>query len=531
VHTTNPLGACGFQSADDFAASLFFSLCSSDTTRDHQLAADLCRAWGAFYLKWLQRSRDHYIESESLATLSTAAETPQDQLVAADLAAASGSTSSAAPVKDELGATDPSTSLSSLPASELAELKRLQRLDRERERHFENAVEEEADEEEDELFGDMSKARKIKSQEQMEREANNPVDRTLPSSLTKEEHEAVTEELKKNTEEDVMTTGASDSASSASSAASAASATSASSSSAPLFIEFKSLSLPPSPRCVLATSFVAARSLFKLSLEWFTRASMFYILDGYVSDHIPIQQDISLLYKLLAVFDMDLSRQCKMHKRRIDLLTPIYKQLSVASYQEFFQQLTDELATTYSDMMELKQFILQMKVRLLGKKFSEKKRDDAQQKVNELALNAIQFYQIWLQSWSKDGKEVDTLDEYYHRWYLMAMFKIARWSLDGADVRDNEQYRCAACRLITLLLSSRRLSSYLSSYSKIYHSDPQVLNQFIKKSLDQYRAVVAKALTWNAVGVMPEELELCKQMIELLPHKLDRVVAKGSFRV
>jgi hypothetical protein len=133
-----------------------------------------------------------------------------------------------------------------------------------------------------------------------------------------------------------------------------------------------------------------------------------------------------------------------MHKRRIDMLAPIYKQLSLASYQEFFQQLTDELAATTADMMDLKLFILHMKVRLLGARFPQKKRDEAQAKVNELALKAVQYYMIWLQSWSKDGKEVEQLDEYYHRWYLMAMFKIARWSRPTDYSSANEATR-ATC--------------------------------------------------------------------------------------
>jgi hypothetical protein len=84
--------------------------------------------------------------------------------------------------------------------------------------------------------------------------------------------------------------------------------------------------------------------------------------------------------------------------------------------------------------------------------------------------------------------------------------------------------------LLCLLLSPLSSSS-LCSYSKIYHSDTQVLNQFIKKSLDAYKAVVAKAEAWNAEQAMPEELALCREMIQLLPYKMDRVVAKGGFRV
>jgi hypothetical protein len=45
------------------------------------------------------------------------------------------------------------------------------------------------------------------------------------------------------------------------------------------------------------------------------------------------------------------------------------------------------------------------------------------------------------------------------------------------------------------------------------------------------QAVVAKAEAWNAESVMPEELALCREMIKLLPYKMDRVVAKGGFRV
>lgn len=88
-------------------------------------------------------------------------------------------------------------------------------------------------------------------------------------------------------------------------------------------------------------------------------------------------------------------------------------------------------------------------------------------------------------------------------------------------------YDCSTAHLLFPL----SLSSPPLSYSKIYHSEPQVLNQFIKKSLDQYKAVVSKALAWKAVHVMPQELELCSEMIQLLPHKMDRVVAKGGFRV
>ncbi len=111
------------------------------------------------------------------------------------------------------------------------------------------------------------------------------------------------------------------------------------------------------------------------------------------------------------------------------------------------------------------------------------------------SLKSIQFYNIWLQSWSKDGSELKELDPYYHRWYLSAMFKIAR------------------------------------SYSKIYHNDPHVMNRFIKLSFDAYNKLLMKAKEWNAEHCMEKELELCREMVQLLPYKMDRVAARGSFQV
>lgn len=77
----------------------------------------------------------------------------------------------------------------------------------------------------------------------------------------------------------------------------------------------------------------------------------------------------------------------------------------------------------------------------------------AQQKINEFCLNAIKFYEIWLLSWSKDGKEVIELERHYQRWYLLAMFKVARM------------------------------------YGKIFHDDANVMNTFIKKSYEQYKVM------------------------------------------
>lgn len=47
------------------------------------------------------------------------------------------------------------------------------------------------------------------------------------------------------------------------------------------------------------------------------------MMDGYVTDHTEILRDHSALFRVLAFFEEDLERRCKMHKRRVDMLEPI----------------------------------------------------------------------------------------------------------------------------------------------------------------------------------------------------------------
>lgn len=47
------------------------------------------------------------------------------------------------------------------------------------------------------------------------------------------------------------------------------------------------------------------------------------MLDGYVTEHIQIKQDISKLYKQLAMIETDKARAFAMTERRKDLLEPI----------------------------------------------------------------------------------------------------------------------------------------------------------------------------------------------------------------
>jgi KIF-binding protein len=76
-----------------------------------------------------------------------------------------------------------------------------------------------------------------------------------------------------------------------------------------------------------------AKLLFRFANTQFRKALKFYVLDGYVTDHVKIIQQISTLLKFLAFFENDKSRLRAMLERRKDLLEPILKTINHKAFQ------------------------------------------------------------------------------------------------------------------------------------------------------------------------------------------------------
>jgi tetratricopeptide (TPR) repeat protein len=75
-----------------------------------------------------------------------------------------------------------------------------------------------------------------------------------------------------------------------------------------------------------------AKLLFRLANTQFKKAIEYYVMDGFVSEHINITRDISQLYKYLMFFETDNNRIFAMLERRITLLEGILKQINPKVY-------------------------------------------------------------------------------------------------------------------------------------------------------------------------------------------------------
>ncbi|XP_029465015.1 KIF1-binding protein [Rhinatrema bivittatum] len=237
--------------------------------------------------------------------------------------------------------------------------------------------------------------------------------------------------------------------------------------------------------CTYPLDFEEAREIFLLGQTCVQEAKGYFQLDGHVTDHIKVLQDHSALFKVLAFFEEDYERRCKMHKRRVDMLEPIVKELSPQFYLLICRQLQFEVAGIYYEMMDLKVAI--------GNKLEELDSHTIR-KINSLAQCAIKNYEIFLDLLKDPEKKFpEKLEEDVLRPAMVAKFHIARL------------------------------------YGKLITSDGKKQLENMQLSLENYIFLVEYCKKHeDAIKAVETELELSKEMVDLLPTKMERLRMKLS---
>ncbi|XP_070692250.1 KIF-binding protein [Pempheris klunzingeri] len=245
-------------------------------------------------------------------------------------------------------------------------------------------------------------------------------------------------------------------------------------------------SLEEKVQCLFPLDFTEARGVFLVGQNYVTQAKEYFEMDGYVTDHIEILQDHSSLFRGLAFFEQDMERRCKMHKRRVDMLEPICNDLNAQYYLLIRRQLMFELAETYNEMMDLK-------LTLANRQADTQSLDNHTiKKFNSLCSASAKYFQMFLDSLaSPEGKLPEHLEEEVLRPALVARFRVARL------------------------------------YSRLICSTPTAQLENLNKSLENYKYVVQYCEAHLEAGAAVEtELELSKEMVGLLPLKINRLKAR-----
>ena len=134
----------------------------------------------------------------------------------------------------------------------------------------------------------------------------------------------------------------------------------------------------------------AAKNIFLFAQRKIEESKQFYSLEEQASGHVEVVQDHSLLYKLLAYFEGEVAHKCRLHKRRIDLLSATVSELNPQHYLSICRQLTFELAEAHAEMASLK--IVQV---------SESPSAQAVSKINRFLQTGITHFQNFVETFKE----------------------------------------------------------------------------------------------------------------------------------
>ncbi|XP_064622870.1 KIF-binding protein-like [Lineus longissimus] len=237
----------------------------------------------------------------------------------------------------------------------------------------------------------------------------------------------------------------------------------------------------------MAQNFSEARELFLCVQRWLNKAKEFYALDGHCTDYVELVQDYSRAFKILAFFEPDFERQCKMHRRRITMLTETLNQLSQQHYLLICRQLIFEIAETYSALVDSKLAMIEM--------HDQPPTMTAVRKINALVQETIDYFNRYINTLrpTPDKPLPDEFSDNDVRPALIAKFCMGRL------------------------------------YSKFIEYVPQKRLANMNMSIEHYKFLVDYCkLHPQAVEVVETELDVCREMVQLLPLKMERYREQAS---
>eukprot|EP00928_Gymnodinium_smaydae_P026206 TRINITY_DN20643_c0_g1_i1.p1 TRINITY_DN20643_c0_g1~~TRINITY_DN20643_c0_g1_i1.p1 ORF type:complete len:740 (+),score=199.57 TRINITY_DN20643_c0_g1_i1:108-2327(+) len=256
------------------------------------------------------------------------------------------------------------------------------------------------------------------------------------------------------------------------------------------------------PSCA-ATKFEPVREIFKLANHCMSNALSHFLLDGWVTEHVRILQELSQMYGCLQAWEESPKRLAAMLNRRIRLLAPLLDVLNPKPYQAFYRQLAFEVGEVYQALFDLKKGVFPGEVGSLKDDASDDEVQDPRRPAcskrdarrNELARQASKYFGIFVDTYHTDGKVPTSIEDDHLRAYLTARLHRARMRTKLRGIPVDEQ------------VELHRLA--LGEYEWIV----------------DYSTKHPQVVTKPEIG-MEHEVNYCREMVGMFPTKLSRLAAR-----
>ena len=265
---------------------------------------------------------------------------------------------------------------------------------------------------------------------------------------------------------------------------------------------------------------------FKNGFAKAEEAKKIFVMDGFVTDHVRILQDQSKLYHYLSLYESEVKRKLAMQGRRIELLKPLLSSLSRSAFDHIHKEIAHECAEAYTSLLDtkLEKFRSKGIVNEALLKLVELK------KCNEYSVGIISMLSHLTGFYTspktevKDVLKVDVnITKFEQLEYLVASFNNAP---DESTIQEEE---------VRIFLNAHFMAG--RALSKIFakpiegmqnHAVPTMMALEKYRWLYKYAPELCTRKKLDINNTFKDEMMLCREMIDLLPAKIDRMINRGE---
>ncbi|KAF0700906.1 Aste57867_8592 [Aphanomyces stellatus] len=235
-------------------------------------------------------------------------------------------------------------------------------------------------------------------------------------------------------------------------------------------------------------SFDAARELFKKAMAALNTAKTYFVLDGYVTDHIRLLQSQSRCYAKLIPFEPDRKRQMAMHQKRIDVYEPILTgEFNLNAYGYLLQEIYYEVGEIYSALHDLK-------VVHWTRPYME---------TNAFAVDSIRYFERFLQLYYYQQGKSDAVQDLPSILYLPT-------HLDAKSPEDLKPFYNGVFFLTRV-------------YGKVQFADDSKTVFYWTKCLELHENLLKSVPALQLDDFFTDELAISQEMVLLLPEKINHL--------
>lgn len=284
-------------------------------------------------------------------------------------------------------------------------------------------------------------------------------------------------------------------------------------------------------------AFAVARVVFLRAGTRIEAAKKHFVLEGFVTDHVALLQEHSKLYHYLAAFEPVAKRKLAMEQRRLSMLTPLLKTLSKSAYEALHKQIAYEMGECALALLDLK--LDKFRSKDPSGEINEKNLKKSEiANVNEYCKIGLAMFAHFTQMYapghanlpkSEIPKEVIVAPT----WSDMENMDVSQVLMAACQAPDEAQIAAEEVRpfLNSHFLSCRLMSKTIPTVDYTPKDDRtfymvQCLRRY--EWLADFAPKLCNAKEVAIEGCFAEEHGICKDMVSLLPSKIDRMRYRGE---